>query len=247
MKSSAWGRTRGEILPASRGFTLIELLVVVVIISVLAALLLPAFRKSVRSAQTAGCVSNEKALIAGFIGYAGENNGRLPEYADESNEMESMWWNRIGPYLGMETSLTRRAGAEFLRCPSADKSTVLSYGVNYGPYGLAPVSYNAGNASFPGSMRLSQIPVNTFILADHADKSAGSAVYNPRHYELDTDTDGDGEADSYSAFLPDYPYNHLGMRHDRSAVFAFPDGSVRVIRSKEWARAKKDATGLWGN
>src|SRR5688572_3660065 len=69
----------------NRGFTLIELLVVVAIISILAALLLPALRGAKESARSARCLSNLKQMgVAAFL-YADDYNGR-------TIGLGGLWW-----------------------------------------------------------------------------------------------------------------------------------------------------------
>ncbi len=69
--------SRAEPPQRRRAFALIELLVVIGIITVLAALLLPALSKSKAQAYRARCVSNEKQLALTWHLYANDQNDRL--------------------------------------------------------------------------------------------------------------------------------------------------------------------------
>ncbi|MBN2713752.1 MAG: prepilin-type N-terminal cleavage/methylation domain-containing protein [Planctomycetes bacterium] len=58
-----------------RAFTLVELLVVISIITILAALLLPALNKAIETARSTSCKSNLKQLHNALSLYADDNNG----------------------------------------------------------------------------------------------------------------------------------------------------------------------------
>ena len=61
-----------------RGFTLLELLVVVAIISILAALLLPALALAKEKAQKVACLSNLRQVGLAIQCYASDSSGKIP-------------------------------------------------------------------------------------------------------------------------------------------------------------------------
>ncbi len=81
-----------------KGFTLIELLVVVAIISLLAALLMPALKSARASAKSIVCVNNLKQIYTALALYAGDNNDCIPPEA--STYPQWYYFLGYGGYLG---------------------------------------------------------------------------------------------------------------------------------------------------
>jgi len=72
-----FGLQRRKTLKKNKGFTLVELLVVISIIALLMAVLLPALTKARRMAKRVVCMSNMRQLIAAWMTYAENNDGKL--------------------------------------------------------------------------------------------------------------------------------------------------------------------------
>lgn len=107
----------------SRAFTLIELLVVVAIITVLAAMLLPALKNAQESAKAAKCLSNLKQLGVAAMMYVGDHNGECIDHngdwgnwAANSSKIVmpgdrwAVWLDKIFPYVAYNIGV--------LECPS---------------------------------------------------------------------------------------------------------------------------------
>jgi len=80
---------------ARRAFTLIELLVVIVIISILAAILFPAFANAREKGRQAVCESNLKQIGLAFMQYVQDNDDLLPGRPDLKTSLPGGWapWN----------------------------------------------------------------------------------------------------------------------------------------------------------
>ena len=93
-------RLRGA---TARSFTLIELLVVVAIISILAALLLPALSGAREKAKTAYCAGNLRQLGLVMNLYADDNGEKImPFRLDTSTPDVYFWQHTMMPYLGQK-------------------------------------------------------------------------------------------------------------------------------------------------
>ena len=89
------------------GFTLVELLVVISIVSLLMAILLPAFSRAKLQAKTIVCKSNLRQWGHSFDMYTKDNNGYFA-----SGSSRKMWTTFLKPYYKDE---------ELQLCPMAKK------------------------------------------------------------------------------------------------------------------------------
>ena len=89
----------------SKGFTLIELLVVLGIISILAAILFPAYATAREKARQITCASNEKQMGLGLTQYLQDNDLVYPGFVGFSSnnnngfQVNGLWGNVIFPYV----------------------------------------------------------------------------------------------------------------------------------------------------
>lgn len=78
-----------------QAFTLIELLVVISIIALLVGILLPALGAARKTAQRAVCLSNQRQIGVGLMGYTTNNDGFLPYKLYQEGGFEVYWWHRM--------------------------------------------------------------------------------------------------------------------------------------------------------
>ena len=79
-------------------FTLTELLIVIAIISVLAAMLLPALQQARATAQKAQCMSRLKELTTACFLYAEDYGGYTPRYTDDGSHYYWSWMDFLIHY-----------------------------------------------------------------------------------------------------------------------------------------------------
>ncbi|MBI4026520.1 MAG: DUF1559 domain-containing protein [Verrucomicrobia bacterium] len=115
-------------LPRSWSFTLIELLVVVAIISILAALLLPALKRAKESAKRVQCMNNLKQIGISCMLYAGDNDDWFPptgNYTQPAKDISFFINPSLYPQFAQANS---RAYWEIYRCPSTRMNLTSSQG-----------------------------------------------------------------------------------------------------------------------
>ncbi|MBI4028721.1 MAG: type II secretion system protein [Verrucomicrobia bacterium] len=122
------------------GFTLIELLVVVAIISILAALLMPALKNARESGRRVACLNNMKQLITAVHIYAGDYNGYLPDGGVGTGTSHWSWMNALGGIGGCTKPHAFGLLVYYGYIPSAGplfcltELTGINYGMKYSRY-----------------------------------------------------------------------------------------------------------------
>jgi prepilin-type N-terminal cleavage/methylation domain-containing protein/prepilin-type processing-associated H-X9-DG protein len=91
-----------------KGFTLIEILIVLAVITLLAALLFPAFSRAREATRRTSCANNLKQLSIGMLQYAYDHNDQLPP-------------DRAQPFVQWDyPAMTRRDPAQSCSLPDID-------------------------------------------------------------------------------------------------------------------------------
>jgi prepilin-type N-terminal cleavage/methylation domain-containing protein len=124
-------RIEGRILSMKRdqrGFTLMELMIVIVIIGVLAAIGVPAYKNYVSDAKNSACEANKRAIETAAGMYYMETGEGLSEYnttKSPSNELQTYLanvtefdcpWNKSDAKVGYGVEIDKGTGAITVTC-----------------------------------------------------------------------------------------------------------------------------------
>ncbi len=214
-------------LSRGRAFSLIELLIVIAIISVLAAVLLPALNGGKTSARRIRCVNSLHQLGLASHLYWDENGGQCFRYnGAPTNYGQNFWFGWIAPGAEGDRAFDLSQGAlyPYLKgrgveiCPSFDyafaqfklKATGASYGYGYNRFLSAP--------ALDPPVRVSRIvqPAMTTLLADAAQVNVWQSPASPQNPML--------EEWYYVDTSETQPNCHF--RHSKKAGISFCDGHV---------------------
>jgi len=174
-------------------FTLIELLVVIAVIGILAALLMPAIIRAMKSATSTQCKSNLKQTAAAFFLYNNAHDGFMAPLGSPTANPPyrfARWYNAIGLFSNHQG---------IFQCP-AKKRVAVGYALSHmwcGP----DHTYGQGTAMNDRSKEFEQVqnPSGTIIICDAGHVSNGD----------DPAADWtDGDSGSVSAHLY-FPYDNL--------------------------------------
>jgi prepilin-type N-terminal cleavage/methylation domain-containing protein/prepilin-type processing-associated H-X9-DG protein len=242
------------------GFTLIELLTVIAIISILAALLLPALSKANQRATCIVCLNNTRQLELACSIYAGDNGERLPYnlgMVGSSFRTDLNWVNNVMTWdLSSDNTnaatLTQAGLGSFVggntavfHCPSDHAlsslqraagwaTRVRSYSMNamLGDAGIFSTNgYNINNPAYTQFFKTTQIP-----------RPADIFVFLDEHPDSINDgyflnkapgnyyAGGYGAGSYYQAQWTDLPASY----HNGATAFAYADGHAALHR---WQQA----------
>lgn len=247
--------SRADSRAAIAGFTLIELLVVIAVISILAALLLPALSGAKARGHSISCLNNERQLILGWMLYADDHEGRLPANYGEVETQQTIadgtyrnWVNNVLDWSPLNaqntnTSLLFAGGigpnlggvANVYRCPT--------------DFVLSQEQQDAGWRS-----RVRSISMNAMVGDAGEFTTSGVNVNNPNYRQFFTITDIPQPSDIF-VFIEEHPdslrdgyflnsYNKgvyqwrdlPASYHNGGANIAFADGHV------EWHQWRRGST-----
>ena len=212
--------------PSQRiGFTIIELLVVIAVITILAALLLPALKKAQERSRQTLCMSNLKNLGNGFNMYLSDYDGYFPTELYGSSvwtDWKLTWMQLVAPYFGMNLG-EGQAGWDFIPknsvyvCPSLKEYSgwgiYTSYGYNSSALGWKLfTNYGCTKTEVARVTRISQ-PSRQLAVVDSWYGTSGTGR-NKARYTVEDQC-------------------YVGYRHARSANTLYVDGHVNAEK-QDW-------------
>ncbi len=174
-------------------FTLIELLVVIAVISLLAAMLLPALQNSRMQASRISCANNLHQISIALADYCQSYNGAYPtisfapNWASVDEHNQTGWTYKLAQNSGPNPDNMKKT----FRCPQ-DTLRPFSYAMN-----VREIKTAKGRDNFSGWLEndfsQSKMPLSKVIIVEESDKT---------HYN-DTNTDCDQDNYSFDTFSID--------------------------------------------
>jgi prepilin-type processing-associated H-X9-DG protein len=204
---------------------MIELLVVVAVISILAALLLPALRSARETAKLQACGTHLKQVAVGLQILADEHDGWL----DGAHLGTDYWTSAIVTYLGSDKLIKAIAPNErSAGCPSLRRG-----GMGARPYAINSAFYYTNVNQDLHSLKEVVNPGTTFLVAESWNYYG---IHSPGIF---TDT-------LYGKDLHLSPPSHYPRHESRGLNFVFVDGHLEVLRKPaDWYRAYGGPATRW--
>ena len=169
-----------------RGFTLVELLVVIAVVSILAALLLPALQKARESAQAVACLNNMRQCGLYLSMYAEETEGAVCIIDGALQWHTGVFRDYIPDALDAAGAAVQNTGIlknRLALCPSAPPSPTPdsefnTYGISH--FSNFHVDYRIEISSSPAQYymptRKFRVPTKMLVLADSIRATSGASA-----------------------------------------------------------------------
>ena len=226
-------------MKSTKAFTLVELLVVIIVITVLAAMLLPALAATKGISQKIYCINNLKQIGLAFRTWEGSQNSRFPqavsymygganEYLTHQNGPGGVTAaNPLNPGMAFMVVSNGLSTPKVLFCPSDNYHTAGSgYATNFSYQDLlgiaAPTAGNKATAS-------STTKISYFVNGDASEA-------NPRDVTI-----GDGNIGNQTATANNGAASYRFGQNPTSEIAALPQAQQLLATGASWG----NAAGAW--